>query len=176
MNEIFHGFEDFLIVIMDNVLVLCNDYQDAYRKLELVLDRCIERNVKLKFSKSWLGFQKVNFYGYYICENNSYRLSDERKDAIKLIPFPKNQKQAQRVMGSGVFFKPFVRNYSTLSAPLYELTKKEFNWNKSKWTVDYEKVFIEWKEMLSNSLSVFYPNYELEWVIRPDASDVGVGE
>jgi hypothetical protein len=77
MNDVFKGFEEFLIVIMDNVLVLCHDYQDAYHKLELVLNRCLERNVKLKFSKSWLGFSKVNFYGY-VCEGNSYRLSDER--------------------------------------------------------------------------------------------------
>ena len=140
MNNVFKGFEEFLIVIMDNVLVLCHDYQDAYHKLELVLDRCLERNVHLKFSKSWLGFSKVNFYGY-VCEHNSYRLSDDRKEAIKVIPFPKNQKQAQRVMGSGVFFKPFVPNYSTISASLYELTKKDFNWNKLLWKKDYLNIF-----------------------------------
>ena len=174
MNDVFKGYEDFLIVIMDNILVLCDSYEDAYNKLEMVLNRCEQRNVHLKFSKSWLGFTKVNFYGY-VCEHNSYTLSEERRSAIKKIPFPQNQKQAQRVMGSGVFFKPFVRNYSTLSAPLYDMTKKEFSWNKSKWKVDYITLFEEWKSVLANALSVFYPNYELEWVVRSDASDVGVG-
>ena len=138
------------------------------------LNRCIERNVVLKLSKSWFGFAKVQFYGYVV-ENLTYHLSDERKLALQQIPFPLNQKQAMSVMGSGVVFKPFVPNYSTISAPLHDMTTKNFNWNKKTWTVDYKKIFEDWKQVLSEALTLFYPDYDLLWLVRPDASTVGVG-
>eukprot|EP00969_Alexandrium_andersonii_P194400 8586131-Alexandrium_andersonii.AAC.1 len=56
VSSIFVDFEDWTIAIFDNLLVLAHDFEDAYRKTELILDRCIARNVSLKFSKTWLGF------------------------------------------------------------------------------------------------------------------------
>ena len=55
-SQIFEDFADWSIAIFDNLLVMAYDYDDAYRKCELILDRCIARNVYLKFSKTWLGF------------------------------------------------------------------------------------------------------------------------
>ena len=52
VEEIFHDYMEWVIVIFDNFLVLAHDYEDAYKKLELVLIRCADRGVILKFSKS----------------------------------------------------------------------------------------------------------------------------
>eukprot|EP01042_Synura_sphagnicola_P001563 gene1563-1814_t len=84
-RELFADFSDWTISIFDNLLVLAHDYEDAYRKLELILDRCIERNVFLKFSKSWLGFDQAKFFGY-IVRHRRYELDKERKDSITSIP------------------------------------------------------------------------------------------
>ena len=65
-SSVFADFSDWLICIFDNILLLAHNHADAYVKLERVLDRCIERNVFLKFSKSWLGFDHANFFGYIV--------------------------------------------------------------------------------------------------------------
>ena len=59
-------FSDFTwaIVIFDNILILAEDYMQAYERFEIFLDKCIEHNVVLKFAKSWIGFDKVSFFGY----------------------------------------------------------------------------------------------------------------
>jgi hypothetical protein len=75
VTEIFEDFMDWMIVIFDNFLILAHNYDDAYDKLELVLKRCIERNLILKFKKSFLGFNHANFFGYE-CRSGSYKLSD----------------------------------------------------------------------------------------------------
>ena len=161
-------------VYIDDMLIFGSYDETFLDNTRTVFQRCRERNVYLKMSKSWLGFPSAKFYGY-IVEQNSFRLSDERKLAIQQIPFPRNQKQARSVLGSGVFFKPFVPHYSTITASLYDLTKDDFSWNQAKWTVDYITIFNEWKVHLANSLNLFYPNYDLVWRVRPDASEVGVG-
>jgi hypothetical protein len=174
VSEIFAPFEEWTVVIFDNILVLAHDYKDGYEKLEKILDRCIERNVYLKFSKTWLGFDHANFFGY-VCRKGSYELSQERKEALKAIPFPRNTKAMQSFLGVALFFKSFIPNYSSLAAPLNDMVKKTFNWDESTWTVDYRKIFDEFKEHLQNSCAIYYPNYELDFVLRCDASLWGVG-
>ena len=174
VSEIFAEFDEWCIAIFDNLLVLAYDYDDAYRKLEIILDKCIERNVYLKFSKSWLGFQEVKFFGY-VCSNSSYKLADDRKAALQAIPFPTNTKQMQSFLGAALFFKNFIPHYSTLTAPLNDMTRKEFNWDPQSWTNDYVAHFNTLKKALQASGSLFFPNYEYDWILRTDASSVGVG-
>jgi hypothetical protein len=174
MESIFADFEPWMIVIFDNILVLAHDYQDAGKKLRLVLQRCLDRNVVLKFSKSWLGFKEVEFFGY-LCSHNSYDLTPKRREAINSWPLPKSTKQAQRFLGSALFFRHFVPQYSNLSADLNEMTHKKFNWDPTSWTKDYASAFDRFKQALVLACKIHYPDYTLPWILRADASDVAVG-
>ena len=175
MSEIFADYEDWSIAIFDNLLVLAHDYADAFRKVELILDRCIERNLYLKFSKTWLGFDSVLFFGYR-CRYKSYELTDERKAAIQAIPFPNSQKKMQSFLGAALFFKPFVAHYSTKTAPLNDMTKQTFDWSKtSSWSEDYRAVFESLKMDLQHAITLYYPDYSLVWILRTDASLLGIG-
>ena len=174
-DDIFGEFSDWCIAIFDNILVLATDYEDAYKKTEIILDRCIERNVYLKFSKTWLGFDHAKFFGY-ICRHGSYELGADRKQALQNTAFPKTMKQMQSFLGAALFFQPFVPNYSSLTAPLHDMTKQSFNWSDpSTWTVDYLVIFDKVKDALVNATAIFYPNYDLQWILRTDASQIGVG-
>ena len=139
-----------------------------------ILDRCIERNVFLKFSKTWLGFNQAKFFGY-IVKHGSYELGQERKDALKAIPFPTSTKQMQSFLGAALFFKPFVANYSAVAAPLNDMVRKDFNWDPTTWKVDYKAIFDAFKQTLQSSVAIFYPDYLLRWLLRTDASLRGVG-
>ena len=174
-DDIFGEFGDWCIAIFDNLLVLATDYEDAYRKTEIILNRCIERNVYLKFSKTWLGFDHAKFFGY-ICRHGSYELGQDRKQTLQEVAFPNSVKQMQSFLGAALFFKSFIPHFSTLTAPLHDMTKQAFNWSdESTWTIDYRTKFNEVKLALMNATSNFYPNYDLQWILRTDASQLGVG-
>ena len=66
MRSIFSDFAEWAVIIFDNILLLANDFRDAYDKLDRFLDRCAERNIVLKMSKSYLGFQEIKFFGYLV--------------------------------------------------------------------------------------------------------------
>jgi hypothetical protein len=156
--SLFEDFGDFVIAIFDNLLVLCEDYNDARRKMELILDRCIKQNVFLKLSKSWLGFESAKFFGY-VCRRGRYELSDERKAAIKAVPMPNNLKQMQSFLGTCLFFRDFIVHYSSLVAPLNDMVKQSFPWNSPEtWQRDYIKIFEEVKDKLQEATSIFLPN------------------
>ena len=176
LSNIFEDFvnEGWCIVIFDNLLAMANDYDDAYEKVEKVLDRCLRHNIYLKFSKTWLGYDHANFFGY-VCREGCYELSQERKDTIQQFPFPTTLKKMQSFLGTALFFKSFVPHFSNTAAPLYDMVHKDFSWDESTWTVDYRQIFEDFKKALVASVANFYPNYELDWILRTDASRFGIG-
>ena len=174
MESIFAGFEDWTVVIFDNLLVLADNYEDAYAKCELILDRCRERNLVLKFSKTWLGNSSVEFFGYK-CSYDRFELTEKRKQSIMDMPFPTTTKQMQRFLGCALFFRQFMSNYAELTARLTDMTEKNFNWNKDAWSVDYEGAFNRFKAELMKATALFYPDYEKTWYLRVDASEDAVG-
>jgi hypothetical protein len=174
VSTIFEDFDEWLIRIFDNLLICGHDYQDLYKKLDQFLDRCIQRNIFLKFSKTYLGFEHANFFGY-IVRHNRYELSQERKDEIMGMPFPNSTKSMQSFLGSALFFKSFMPEYSAKCAPLNDMIKKDFNWkDRSSWKANYEKIFHEFKLDLQSAMALHYPDYNLEWILRVDASTLGV--
>jgi hypothetical protein len=173
--KLFSDFE-WALCIFDNILLLAYDFQDAYQKFDMFLDRCIKHEVVLKFSKTWLGFTEINFFGYQ-CKHNSFNLTEDRQKAILEIPFPDGGNKAKKVrmlLGMGVFFAPFVPNYSDLIKHITDMTKSTFNWDESTWAIDYRGEYDRFKAGLQKSCTLFYPDYNLQWILRTDASDYGV--
>ena len=174
VSGIFRDYETWMVVIFDNLLVLATDYQDCFKKLQLVINRCDERNVKLKMSKSFIGVTKALFFGYEI-EGGAYRLSQERRLSIDSVPMPVNLKQMQRFLGMALYFKNHISGYSALTASLTEMTHKDFSWNRSTWSRDYDADMRCLKDSILNSHTLHFPDYTKEWILRSDASDVACG-
>ena len=169
--DIFSDFESWTIAIFDNLLILAHSYTDAYDKFKIIIQRCNERHVVLKFSKSWLGFDTVTFFGYLV-RKGTFEMSEDRKQAISSIPMPSNQKLMQRFLGTALFFQRFLPNYSELTASFHDMTKIDFNWNPLCWTIDYNSLFNEFKQKLLSSVALHFPNYSLSWILRTDASSI----
>ncbi len=60
MRKILGDFDEWMIIIFDNLLILAKDASDAEATFEIFLDRCIEWGLCMKMSKPWVGFKKVN--------------------------------------------------------------------------------------------------------------------
>jgi len=86
-------------IIFDNFLILADDYQDAYNKLKLVMERCAEFGVVLKMKKSFIGVDKVSFFGYEVT-HGQWKMSESRKEAIDALQFPQTKKEMQSFLGS----------------------------------------------------------------------------
>jgi hypothetical protein len=174
VRQVFTDFEDWTIVIFDNFLILADDYEDAYKKFDLVLKRCSEYGIVLKMKKSWIGVDTVTFFGYEVTQGK-WKLSDSRKAAIADMPFPTSIKSMQSFLGAALFFHNHVPDYSEWSAKLYEMTHAKFDWNPTTWTFDYKAHFERFKKAISEAAMLHFPDYNLPWVVRCDASDKAVG-
>ena len=174
VRRIFTDFDDWIIVIFDNFLILAIDYYDAHCKLDKVLQRCQKHGLVLKMKKSWIGTDVVTFFGYEV-HPGSWQLSDARKAAISSMIFPTTQKQMQSFLGAAKFFHTHIPNFASWASALYECTAAGFNWDSSTWKTDYKHLFELFKTAITESVILHFPDYSLPWIIRSDSSDHAVG-
>jgi hypothetical protein len=88
--------------------------------------------------------------------------------------FPRSQKEMQSFLGATLYFKSFIPAFSDKASPLYEMTKSSFNWSdQSTWKHNYKTLFEDFKKALLKSVALYYPDYDMEWILRVDASTIG---
>ena len=172
--KIFEPFKEWMVVIFDNFLVMANSYDELFDRFKLVIARANEFQLVLKMAKTKVGYRRVDFFGYVI-ENGTLKLDPKRAEELNQVKFPARLKEVQRFLGSCIFFSKFIPKFVDLSAPLIDMTKKDFNWTPTTWKIDYKAAFEKMKLALANSCTLHLPDFTKRFCLFCDASEVGIG-
>lgn len=180
VTEIFHPLEDCMIVLFDNFLLLATSPRDMFEKFKRIVEICRAANLVLKQKKCNYALKQLLFFGYEV-DQTGYRISDDRIVAIQKLPFPgdvegtpKAKRAAmQSYLGFGGFVSPFVGDYTSVSAPLFDMTAKDFDWTPESWQRDFRADFDKHKAAIAGAVRLNFPDYSLRWILRTDASRTG---
>ena len=121
--------------------------------------------------KTHVKAQVINFFGC-LYDANGVHPDPGKVDAVHALPAPTNVTELQEFLGLVTYLSPFIPGLSTLTAPLWELLKKDtdFSWNRT-----YDITF-EWiKEAVISDTTLRYFDPSLPVTIQVDASQVGLG-
>ena len=149
---------------------LSEDEETHLKRIEEVLKRLAEVNLKIKVTKCQFFTKKVKFLGFTISEEGM-RMDEGRIESLKQMPYPENKKQLQAFLGACNYFRLFVKGFAEIADPLYELLRKDarFNWTEK------QKVAVDTlKRKLCSSPILKYPDFNKEFHIYTDASLVGI--
>ena len=130
INEVLYDILGTQVVCyLDDILVFAKNKQEHFRRLEDVLKKLKEANIKLKIAKCKFFTTEVNFLGYRI-STDGMKMDEGRSEAIKKMPAPKNKKQLQSFLGAVNYFRIFIANCAKIAEPLYKLLRKNvpYNW------------------------------------------------
>ena len=195
VREIFKDFKDDSLIMFDNLTIGAHSLEELFEKQKTFFATCIKYNIFLKFSKSYFGVTSIKFFGY-IADGHGYRFEQSRIQALMDLPFPTTgsdadkRKQMQSILGTANFLSScYVHSslkttkdtknnplWADLIGPLADTTHKDFPWsNESKWLRDYRNDLKRLKEHLHKVTTLHYPDYQLPWILRTDASTQGVG-
>lgn len=117
--------------------------------------------------------EECNYLGHQVGRGTIKPLK-AKTAAICEFKIPKTKRDARSFLGIGGYYRKFVKDYSTIAAPLMDLTKKDQP-EKIVWKPEHQHAFDEIKQRLSSEPVLKGPNYQQEFIIETDASEVGIG-
>jgi len=132
MSLVFKELGDkFLKVFVDDLNVHSENWEDHLRHLEVVLSKFREVNLKLNPGNCCFAAESIVFLGYMVSEEGT-KPNPKKIDAVLRFPEPTTVTSVRSFLGLTGYYRKYVRGYSRLAGPLFELTKKDvtFVWNQ----------------------------------------------
>ena len=172
MNHVLREFiGKFVVVYFDDILLYNTTLDLHVAHLKLVF--CVLRKEQLYANLEKCIFCKdhVVFLGFVV-SSKGVQVDEEKVKAIQEWPTPKSVTEVRSFHGLASFYRLFVKDFSTLAAPLNEVTKKNVVF---KWGEKQEEASNALKQKLINAPILAWQNFSKSFEIECDASNVGIG-
>ena len=121
--------ERIMEVYMDDITIYRGTFEDCLANLETVLNRCIEKNLVLKWEKCHFMVHQGIVLGHVI-SNKGIEVDKAKVELISKLPPPTNVKAIRQFFGHAGFYRRFIKDFSKFTKPLCELLVKD---TKSVW-------------------------------------------
>ncbi|KAH9726475.1 hypothetical protein KPL70_008268 [Citrus sinensis] len=171
MNQNFAAYlQKFVIVFFDDILVYSATMADHLVHLEQVL-LCLQMHqFFVKLSKCLFCKSSIEYLGHIISAMG-VQADPQKVTAMLEWPLPQSTKQLRGFLGLTGYYRRFIRGYASLAAPLTDLLCKDaFHWNSEATTA-----FASLKQAMVQAPVLKLPDFDSEFVIETDASNVGIG-
>ena len=173
MRKVLKGCPPGIEVFVDDILVHSQTWQEHIRLLEEVLVRLRKAGLTARPSKTQIGNCEVEFLGHAIKEG-IVRPQDTKIEALKNCERPTTKTQVKSFLGLAGYYRKFVPNFSSVTAPLSDLTKKSQG-SKFTWGQAQESSFQTVKSILTSEPVLKMPDWSKEFVVQTDACNQGIG-
>lgn len=172
MNHVLRAFiGHFVVVYFDDILVYSKSMAAHIDHLESVMKVLREEKLFANLKKCTFCTDNLVFLGFVVSADG-VKVDEEKIKAIKEWPSPKTVGEVRSFHGLAGFYRRFVKDFSTLAAPLTEVIKKDVGF---KWEEDQEKAFQTLKEKLTNAPILILPDFLKTFEIECDTSGICIG-
>ncbi|OMO51981.1 reverse transcriptase [Corchorus capsularis] len=172
MNHVLRAFiGKFVVVYFDDILVYSQNLDEHVKHLRCVLDVLRVEKLYANLKKCTFCTNKLVFLGFVV-SSQGIEVDEEKIKAIKEWPTPTNVGQVRSFHGLAGFYRRFVKDFSTLAAPITSVMKKNAPF---KWGDEQQEAFETLKDKLTNAPLLVLPNFNNTFEIECDASGVGIG-
>lgn len=151
---------------LDDFCVPATNIDQMLHKLRQLFERFRLFGITLNPEKCTFIQPEITFLGHRI---NQYGIKPIADNTIKIrdFPPPNTVKKVRRFLGMAAYYRKFIENFSAISAPLTDLTKRN---SKFKWTIEAQSAFDLLKEALSNPPILAHPDFDKTFVLTTDSS------
>ncbi|KAL0152980.1 hypothetical protein M9458_051733 [Cirrhinus mrigala] len=173
INEVFRDMlHRWVIVYIDDILIYSNSYDEHVRHVRAVLQRLIKHQLYAKEEKCEFHLDKISFLGYVI-SSEGVAMDEKKVNAVLNWPRPTTLKELQRFLGFSNFYRRFIRQFSSVAAPLTAMVKKGAS--RLTWTQPALQAFNDLRLRFSTAPILHHPDPDKPFVVEVDASSTGVG-
>lgn len=160
-----------VLVYVDDVLLLSNTVDEGIRLLHRVLKTLTQAGFSVNLRKCSFLVNEVEYLGRVVTEGQ-VRPSQRKVEALVNTEPPKNVKQVRQLLGLAGYFRRYIKDYASKTAPIAHLTRKGVDF---RWTPEHEAIRQDLIKHLTSEplLTIFDPSLPTE--VHTDASSMGYG-
>ena len=176
MNKCLSGYVDrFVQLYLDDILVYSKTAKEHLEHIRLVLERFRQFKLYANPKKCKFNQKEVEFLGMKVSADGILP-SDTKVKAIKDWPTPTNVQEVRQFVGLASHYRRFIRQFSSVAAPLTELTKGTGPKRRGIiWSQECQKAFEKLKFLLTHAPCLQPPDVSKPYIIETDSSDFGCG-
>ena len=169
-------------IYLDDLIIFSSSLEEHLERLDRVLNRLKECNLKLNPKKCMFLQTEVKYVGHIVSEKG-IRADPEKIDKVKNWPTPTNAEEVRKFTSFAGYYRRFVKDFSKIAKPLTELhpntavksgkkvkSVKPFVWGKAQ-----QEAFNKLKDLLSSPPVLGYANNDSPFELHTDASSSGLG-
>lgn len=171
MNQVFRPFiGKFVVVYFNDILVFSWSVAQHLEHLRQIFNVLCEQMLYANANKCHFLTEKVTFLGYMVTKEG-IRMDAGKIDAITSWPTPSSIHDVRSFHGLASFYLRFIRNFSSIIAPITECLKG----GKFLWGSEADVAFQLLKLKVTQAPMLVLPNFDDVFEVHCDASNVGIG-
>jgi hypothetical protein len=172
MNEVIYSFiGKFMVIYFDDILIYNKSLDEHIEHLRAIFGALREARLFANLERCTFCTDRVAFLGYVVTPQG-IEVDEAKIEALKSWPIPATLTQLQNFLPLAGFYRCFVRDFSTIAAPLNDLTKKgvPFYWGAAQ-----EHSFNTLIDKLTHAPLLQLPDFSKTFKLECDASGIGIG-
>lgn len=167
-------YEPKIFSYVDDIIICGSTLEEHIELLKIVKDKLKEANLTINLEKCSFFKTSLKFLGF-IVGSNSLRTDPDKVASMVNYPRPRSTTEIKRFVGLCSWYRRFIKDFSTLLAPINDLLKGKKKNQSITWNDAAEQAFIKVKELLVSAPILSQPDFSKEFTIQCDASAVGLG-
>jgi hypothetical protein len=161
-----------IIIYMDDILIATTGSLEYHRsKVAQVLQKLRDNDLFLKPEKCHFHKKEVEYLGV-IVGKGQVKMDPIKVKGITDWPTPTNLSELRSFLGFGNYYKDFIPDYSRITRPLHDLTKKGVQWH---WDDSEQHMFQLLKEIFTSYPVLQNPDPTKRYIVDTDTSQFAVG-
>jgi hypothetical protein len=172
MNVVLHPFiSKFVVVYFDDILIYIKSLDEHIEHLHDVFCALREAHLFGNLEKCTFCTDRVIFLGYVVTPQG-IEVDEAKIEAIKNWLIPTTLTQLQSFLGLAGFYQHFMRDFSTIAAPLNDLMKKGVLF---RWGAAQDQAFHTLVDKLTHAPLLQLLDFGKTFELECDASGIGIG-
>ena len=156
---------------IDDIVIYSKTWQQHMERIHSLFSRLTQANLMVNLTKSEFGHAHITFLGHIVGQGQVTPVM-AKVEAVTRFPVPKNKRELMRFLGMAGYYRKFCRNFSIVTAPLTNLLQKQAPYF---WVPICQEAFDRVKAILLSAPVLAAPNFDKQFKLCVDASDVGAG-
>jgi len=169
MNDIFRTLiaKGIIVVYLDNILIFMKTEEKHEQVVQRVLEVLVEHKLFLRPEKCEFHQKEIEYLRLVISENK-VAMDPVKVAEVRNWPTPENRTDMQAFIGFVNFYRRFIRDFSIIARPLFDLTCSDQAWN---WDAKEQEAFKGLKMAVTIAPVLVSPQDSEPFRIEADSSD-----